>query len=144
MLGVILVEACYISDAGDYFDIAYNRHMTTNPSISDLQLQIDEFCSEREWHQFHNYKDLAISLLLEASEVLEMFQWKTADEIDQSIVRIKSATTEELADVLYWTLLIANKLDVDLTKAFQTKMLINATKYPVEKAKGNHLKYDQL
>ena len=113
-------------------------------SLSDLQRQIRQFCDNRDWDQFHNPKDLAISLSLEAAEVLEHFQWKTAEEMALHIVDQKEAVGEELADVFYWLLLLANKLDVDLVEAFEAKMKKNEAKYPVEKAKGSHKKYTEL
>ena len=116
----------------------------TDPSISDLQKQIRKFCDDRNWDQFHNPKDLAISLSLEASEVLEHFQWKNEQEITEYINNHKSEIGNELADVLYWILLIANKVDLDLVNAFDKKMRINESKYPVEKAKNKHSKYTEL
>jgi len=104
--------------------------------ISDLQKRIREFVDERDWDQFHNPKDLALSLILESAEVLEHFQWKNDAEMADYAVNHKDDIGEELADVLYWTLLLANKLKIDLSDAFKAKMLINEAKYPIEKAKG--------
>lgn len=113
-------------------------------SLEDLQANIRKFCDERDWGQFHNPKDLAISLTLEATEVLEHFQWKSPDEMSEHIVDKKTEVGEELADVLYWVLLLANKIDLNLTEAFQKKMDKNEIKYSVEKAKGSHKKYTEL
>ncbi len=113
-------------------------------SLSELQTMIRKFCDERDWDQFHNPKDLSISLALEAAEVLEHFQWKNKDEMAIHSVKNKDAIAEELADVLYWVLLLSNKLDVDLVSSFQDKMLKNEQKYPVDKAKGSHKKYTEL
>ncbi len=120
--------------------------MSTNQigSLEDLQLAIRQFVDERDWDQFHNPKDLAISLNLEASEVLEHFQWKNDAEMAEHSINHKDDVGEELADVLYWTLLLANKLKIDLSDAFRAKMLINEAKYPIEKAKGSHKKYTEL
>ncbi len=112
--------------------------------ISDLQKRIREFVDERDWDQFHNPKDLALSLILESAEVLEHFQWKNDAEMADYAVNHKDDIGEELADVLYWTLLLANKLKIDLSDAFKAKMLINEAKYPIEKAKGSHKKYTEL
>lgn len=115
--------------------------------MSDLKLltqAITKFRDERDWKQFHNPKDLAISLSLEASEVLEHFQWKSPEEIERHVQEHGQEIGEELADVLYWVLLIANDCDIDLVGAFQKKMLKNALKYPIEKAKGSHAKYTEL
>jgi dCTP diphosphatase len=113
-------------------------------SLSELQSMIRKFCDDRDWDQFHNPKDLSISLALEAAEVLEHFQWKNKDEMALHSVKNKDAIAEELADVLYWVLLLSNKLDVDLIGAFEGKMKKNEQKYPVDKAKGSHKKYTEL
>jgi dCTP diphosphatase len=114
------------------------------PSLADLQSMIRKFCDDRDWDQFHNPKDLSISLVLEATEVLEHFQWKNTEEIAAHIKNSKGEVAEELADVFYWVLLLANKLDIDLVDAFERKMEKNAAKYPVAKAKGSHKKYTEL
>lgn len=106
--------------------------------------QIVKFRDARDWKQFHNPKDLAISLSLEAGEVLEHFQWKSKEEIQDYVKKNKAEIGEELADVFYYTLLMANDLDIDILKAFNKKMLQNSKKYPVKKAKGKHTKYNKL
>ncbi|GAA5522401.1 nucleotide pyrophosphohydrolase [Aliifodinibius salicampi] len=103
-----------------------------------------EFREERDWEQFHNPKDLAISLNLEASELLEHFQWKSDEEIEEYIAENKDSISQELADILYWVLLISHDLDIDIESAVQEKLKLNAKKYPVEKAKGKHTKYTDL
>lgn len=115
-----------------------------NKDIEELQKIIRKFVDDRDWDQFHNLKDLAISLNLEAAEVLEHFQWKTEAEMDTHITNKRDEVGEELADVLYWILLLANKANVDLADAFTKKMHKNTLKYPVDKAKGNHKKYTEL
>lgn len=113
-------------------------------NLNKLTEQVISFRDARDWKQFHNPKDCAISLSLEASEVLEHFQWKNKDEIDSYIKSHKDDISEELADVLYWVLLLSHDLDVDLNAAFSAKMEKNAKKYPVDKSKGKHTKYNQL
>lgn len=113
-------------------------------TIHELQEKVVAFRDARDWKQFHNPKDLAISLLLEAGEVLEHFQWKNADEMAKHVVDKKEDVGEELADVFYWILLIANDLDIDLAEAFNKKLAKNEAKYPKEKASGNHKKYTEL
>jgi len=112
--------------------------------VKTLQKQIVDFRDKRDWKQFHNHKDLALSLTLESAEVLEHFQWKNAEEIQTYVVSHKQDIAEELSDTLYWILLLAHDLDIDLVKSFQAKMKKNEKKYPVEKAKGSHKKYNQL
>ena len=113
-------------------------------TLEELQQYILRFCDERDWGQFHNPKDLSLSLSLEASELLEHFQWKNGSELVEYSIKNKESIGEEVADVLYWTLLIANKLDIDLTGAFLEKMRVNEKKYPVAKARGSHKKYTEL
>ncbi len=115
----------------------------SNQSFNELQKSIRKFCDDRDWDQFHNPKDLAISLSLEASEVLEHFQWMGEDAMRNLSKAKISEVSDELADVLYWVLLLANKLDIDLVKSFDAKMLKNEAKYPIEKSKGNSKKYTE-
>lgn len=115
--------------------------MDDTTTIRDLRQKIAAYVHERDWEQFHNPKDLAISLALEAAEVLEHFQWKSPAEIDQHIKEHKDDIADELIDVLYWVILSSHYLDIDLSTAFARKMAENHKKYPVEKAKGRHAKY---
>jgi dCTP diphosphatase len=112
--------------------------------LNELKRKVVGFRDERDWQQFHNPKDMAISLCLEASEFLEHFQWKNEEEIRKHMLTKKVEVEDELADVLYWILLISNDLKIDLTKALTTKLKKSATKYPVHKAKGRHTKYTEL
>jgi NTP pyrophosphatase (non-canonical NTP hydrolase) len=112
--------------------------------LADLQSRIIAFRDEREWEQFHNPKDLAISLLLEASEFLEHFQWRSPEEMKKHLATRQNEVNEELVDVLYWVLLIAHDLKIDIPKEFDRKMKQNEAKYPVEKAKNRHTKYTEL
>lgn len=118
--------------------------MSHTQSLEELQKLIRIFCDERDWDQFHNPKDLSISLTLEAAEVLEHFQWKNPKEMAILGNEKKTEVGEELADVFYWVLLLANKLDIDLVAAFNEKMIKNEKKYPIDKAKGSHKKYTEL
>jgi len=108
-----------------------------------IQQAIRQFCDDRNWDQFHNLKDLLISLNLEAAEALEHVQWKNDQELVE-LTKNNAELGEELADVLYWVILIANKANVDLAKAFEKKMEKNASKYPVARAYGSHKKYTEL
>ena len=109
-----------------------------------LQKKIVSFRDARDWKQFHNPKDLSISLVLEATEVMEHFQWKSVEEMREHIDKNKEAIGEELADTLYWILLLSNDLNVDIMKAFETKMEQNEKKYPIAKSKGSHKKYNDF
>jgi NTP pyrophosphatase (non-canonical NTP hydrolase) len=106
-----------------------------------MMQRVLKFVNDRDWAQFHNPKDLAVSLTLEAAEVLEHFQWKDPKEMKQHLKNNKQAVADELIDVLYWILLMAHDFDIDLDKAFDSKMKQNEKKYPVDKARGKHSKY---
>ena len=112
--------------------------------INDLTKRIIDFRDARDWKQFHNPKDVALSLSLEASEVLEHFQWRNGDELKEYIDTHKEHIGDELADVMYWVLLISNDLGIDISKSLENKIDKNEEKYAVEKAKGNHKKYNEL
>ena len=111
--------------------------------LRELQNKVIEFRDARDWKQYHNPKDVAISLSLEASELLEHFQWKNPDEVKQYLKANKDYVSDELMDILYWVLLLANDLSIDIPGAFERKLKKNETKYPVEKAKGQHKKYTE-
>ncbi|WP_106449723.1 nucleotide pyrophosphohydrolase [Trichococcus alkaliphilus] len=103
--------------------------------------KINKFRDDRDWRQFHNEKDLAISISLEAAELLELFQWKSPEEVrDTSIERIK----EELADVLIYSHMLASNLGLDIDEIIEAKLEKNNIKYPVDKSKGNKEKYTEL
>ncbi len=113
-------------------------------NINDLTKKIVTFRDNRDWKKFHNPKDVALSLVLEATEVMEHFQWKNKEEMNKYVVEHKTEIGEELADVLYWVLLMSHDLKIDVLDALKKKIKKNEDKYPVEKAKGKHTKYNKL
>jgi NTP pyrophosphatase (non-canonical NTP hydrolase) len=96
------------------------------------------FRNERDWEQFHNAKDLALAINVEAGELLELFLWKKSEEVDIEKVR------EELADVFAYAFLLAEKYNFDVREIVLEKIKRNASKYPVDKARGSSKKYDEL
>lgn len=114
-----------------------------NP-IKKLTGDIVNFRNKRKWKQFHNPKDLSLSLVLEACEVMEHFQWKRPEEIESYVKQNRSEISEEIADVFYWVLLLSHDLKIDIVGALEKKMEINNKKYPVSKAKGKSTKYNKL
>ena len=112
--------------------------------FEDLTKRIVDFRDARDWKQFHNPKDMALSLVLEAAEVMEHFQWKDKKEMDKYIKTNKEDISEELADVLYWVLLMSHDLDIDIINSFIKKLEKSDKKYPIEKSKGSNKKYNQL
>lgn len=103
--------------------------------------KILNFRNERNWSQFHNPKDLAISISLEAAELLECFQWSGSDtEVTSKLEEMK----EELSDIFIYSILLADRLKINLDEVIQAKIAKNAEKYPVEKSYGNSSKYTQI
>lgn len=109
--------------------------------MSDIKILTEElmkFRDERDWQQFHNPKDLALAINVEAGELLELFLWKAPEEANEERVK------EELADIFSFALLLADKYQFDIKEIVLEKMRSNGEKYPVEKAKGMAKKYDEL
>lgn len=106
--------------------------------MKELMREIRQFTEDRDWDQFHNGKDLALALSIEASELNEAFLWKDAKDV--KIEKVK----EELADVFNYAFLIADKYGLDVREIVMNKLAKNAAKYPVEKAKGKSDKYTEL
>ena len=113
-------------------------------SISDLTARVLVHRDERDWGQFHTPKELAVSLAVEAAELLALMQWKSGDDLRASLERDRERLQDELADVLHSVLLLAHDLKVEIGPALQAKLAKDATKYPVEKARGRADKYDKL
>lgn len=112
--------------------------------IKDLTALAVKFRDARNWRQFHNPKDMALSLSLEAGEVMEHFQWKNSEEMNEYVKSHRSEIGDELADVLYWVLLMSHDLNIDIADAYKKKMKKNAIKYPIKRSKGRHTKYKDL
>jgi dCTP diphosphatase len=112
--------------------------------VKSLTKRIIKFRDARDWKQFHNPKDVSLSLVLEAGEVMEHFQWKNKEEMEKYVVTNKEDIGEELADVLYWILLMSYDLKINVMKALEKKIKKNEDKYPVEKSRGSHKKYTEL
>ena len=102
------------------------------------------FRDERDWAQFHTPKELAVSLVVEAAELLELMQWKQGAELEQALKEKREDVADELADCLHSVLLLANDLGIDLGEAFAKKLAKVGAKYPVDKARGKPRKYDEL
>jgi NTP pyrophosphatase (non-canonical NTP hydrolase) len=115
-------------------------------TIAQLKKQIRHFVDERDWNQFHTPKDLAIGLSIEAAEVLEHFRFRSDKEIAQRLTEESSLKDigHELADVLYFVLLMCDRFGIDSAQILEEKMAISAKRYPVEKSRGNNAKYTEL
>ena len=106
--------------------------------ISQLTQLLLQFRNERDWEQFHNPKDLALAINVEAGELLELFLWKNPEEANKEKVK------EELADILAYAFLLADKYGFDIKEIVMDKIKINGEKYPVDKSKGTAKKYNEL
>jgi len=113
-------------------------------TLAQLTALANHYRDERDWRQFHNAKDAAISLVLEAAELLEHTQWKNGQPLADAMQQNRAEVADELADILYWVLVMSDDLGIDLADAFKQKLLKNAEKYPVDKAKGRAVKYTEL
>ena len=112
-------------------------------SIEQLRARVNQFVEERDWTQFHSPKNLAMAMIVEASEVVEHFQWMTEEESRNLSAEQKKQVGQELSDTLVYLLRIAEVCDIDLLEAANQKIDLNAKKYPVDKAKGSNAKYTE-
>lgn len=106
--------------------------------LKELRQSIVKFTQDRDWDQFHNGKDLALALSIEAAELNELFLWKDASQVDVEKVK------EELADIFNYAILIADKYDLDIKQIVMDKLKRNGEKYPIDKSYGSAKKYDEL
>lgn len=111
---------------------------SSKSDIKEIMQQIVQFTQDRNWDQFHNGKDLALALSIEASELNEVFLWKQPEDVN--VDKIK----EELADILNYAFLIADKYNLDIKEIILSKLAQNAVKYPIDKSRGNAKKYTEL
>lgn len=115
--------------------------MPSEDSIPQLAQRLQQFADARDWGQFHSPKNLASALIVEAGELLEHFQWMTEAQSRNLAAEQKQAVAHEMADVLLYLVQLSSALGVDLMAAAREKMALNEGRYPVERAKGNSLKY---
>lgn len=118
-----------------------------NTNIQEIKESLKKFRDERDWQQFHNPKDLAEAIVIEAGELLEHFLWKDAKTVEEKLksdLEFRMEVEHELADIINYCLAFANSAGIDVTEASMRKLARNAEKYPVEKAKGKATKYNKL
>jgi NTP pyrophosphatase (non-canonical NTP hydrolase) len=117
-----------------------------NSQLEKLSELVDNFCEERDWKQFHNIKDLAMGLSIEASELLQIFLWKDSKEVEALLdtPNKREDIEDEVADVLFFLLRIAHLNNIDLQTALEKKITKNELKYPVSKFKGSNKKYNEI
>jgi dCTP diphosphatase len=112
-------------------------------ALETLINKIVAFRDERDWAQFHNAKDLAAGLAIEAAELQELFLWKKPAEVAATLVSKRTEISEELADITWFLLLLSNELKIDLLAAVNSKLAKNAAKYPASKVRGSSKKYNE-
>jgi NTP pyrophosphatase (non-canonical NTP hydrolase) len=112
--------------------------------LSSLTQSLRDFAQARDWEQFHSPKNLASALTVEASELLEHFQWLTEEQSRNLSADKQAAVAAEAADVLLYLLQLCDKLGIDLAQAARDKLAVNAEKYPVERARGSSRKYTEI
>ena len=115
-------------------------------NIQEIKDKIQKFCEARDWDQFHGAKDLAIGIITEASEVLEHFRWKSEKEVKELFENPhkREEVGEEMADVFFFLLRLAQRYDIDLSEAIHKKMDKNEGRYPIDKFKGSNKKYNEV
>lgn len=118
--------------------------METADPLRELASQLEQFAKEREWEQFHSPKNLASALVVEAGELLEHFQWQTEQQSRELPREKLDAVAGELADVLLYLVQLSTALRVDIIAAARDKLSLNELRYPVDRARGNSKKYDEL
>jgi NTP pyrophosphatase (non-canonical NTP hydrolase) len=115
----------------------------SHDTIAALTKELLAFRDERDWKQFHNPKDLATALSIEASELQEIFLWKNGSQLDETIRDKHEHIEQEVADIASYLLLLCNELDIDLDTAIRSKLEHNKAKYPADQVRGNSKKYDE-
>lgn len=118
----------------------------SNTNLEVLKNKVAEFINERDWVQFHNPKDLSMSISIEAAELMELFQWKRLEEVEclkGDSIKIQEIKNE-IADIIIYSLSLSNCLGIDVSDAILTKLRQNAKKYPIDKIKGKAEKYNKI
>ena len=118
--------------------------MTERDSLSSLTGRLRQFASERDWDQFHTPIHLSAALSIEAAELQEQFLWNSVEEAAQISPSRREQISHEIGDVLLYLVRLADKVGVDPVAAAHAKLALNAEKYPIEKARGNHKKYTEF
>jgi len=128
-------------------DLARDGLLPAKPAtLADLVAAVCRFRDERDWAQFHTAKNLAAAVAIEAAELQERFLWKTDAEVERDLAdaATRAGVADEIADVVMFAMLLADRLGIDLAEAIPAKLAANERKYPVELARGNARKYTEL
>ena len=120
--------------------------MDSATNVNELKDMVKKFCDERDWDKYHNAKDLAIGIVTEASELLEHFRFKSEKQVEEILKDTlkRQEISEEMSDILYFLVRLAERYDIDLSTELKKKIKKNAEKYPVERAHGSNKKYNEM
>ncbi len=111
--------------------------MDDKTTVQDLKTVVEDFVEERDWAQFHSPKNLSMALAVEASELMDLFKWKTVEEAQEEMKgKLLEDATDELADIMIYAIAFANRNGIDIAKAVTSKTEKNKAKYPADKFKG--------
>lgn len=124
------------------FKTSSEKDTPKNP-IEQLTKELVAFRNDRDWKQFHNPKDLAIALSIEASELQEIFLWKNGTSLDEAIAKKREHIEQEVADIASYLLLLCNELEIELDTVVRNKLELNKQKYPAHKVRGSSKKYNE-
>ena len=124
--------------------VCFRSDETARVTIKEITARIRDFRDERDWKQFHNPKEMAVAIAVEAGELLEHFTWKTPEQSEQCVHERRDEIAEEMADVAILLFEMADNVGVDLAQAIEGKLAKNAEKYPMNKARGSNRKYNEL
>lgn len=113
-------------------------------TITELRNKVRRFVDDRDWKKYHNPKDVAVSIAIEAAELMEHFQWINENEIDAVVQERIAELQDEIADIVIYCLSFANAIGIDLSQAVTEKINRNQSRYPIEEVKGNYKKYTEL
>lgn len=118
--------------------------MDNSTTIQSIKDSLKKFMDERDWDQFHSPKNLSMQISVEAAELMELFLWSDCEESKKILEKKREAIEHEVADIAICLINFCNSTGIDLSQAIYDKMILNGKKYPVEKAKGNSNKYNEL
>lgn len=120
--------------------------MDNNSEFKSIQQQLRLFAKERDWEKYHNPKNLSMALIVETAELVEIFQWMDSKESENIInsKEVLESVSHELADIMLYALRLSDVFKIDIIKAMNDKIIINSKKYPINKSKGNAIKYNNF
>jgi dCTP diphosphatase len=121
-----------------------NTKSDNKTTVAELKNLVHAFTTERDWLQFHSPKNMSMMIAAEAAELMEIFMWIDTDKSVEELEKKRTHVEQEVADIAVGILMLCAERNIDLSKAIEAKMALNAKKYPVEKAKGNSKKYTEL